>query len=191
MKKIFLTLLTIALCTAAYSQTVETIRKDYNAAKAYVQEMDGPDSPAQNRVRISTEEMYCGTGQHKETVTIYFRQDEENEEPCNKNLICFVTNSYNWAVREYYEEYLYDQDGNIEFIYAKDVDDNDFSETEYRIYYSTKGVIKLIVKHKDVDDTKFAEVYNGTTVAPKYKEKCDNYKRLSEHFKALYDQFIN
>ena len=85
MRKIFLTLLTIAFCTAAYSQTVETIRKDYNAAKAYVQEMEGPDSPAQNRVRISTEEMYCGTGQHKETVTIYFRQDEENEEPCNKN----------------------------------------------------------------------------------------------------------
>ena len=30
MKKLFLTLLTIAFCTVAYSQTVETIRKDYN-----------------------------------------------------------------------------------------------------------------------------------------------------------------
>lgn len=187
MSKTFFTLLiAVAFTAPAFSQTLESIRKDYNDAKAYVKEMLGPDSPAMNRLQMTTEKMYCGSGQHKDAVNIYYRVDEERDETCNTHLIYFVTHSYNWAVRNYYEEYLYDKNGNIEFIYAKDVDDNDFSETEYRIYYNAKGVMKLTVKQKGASESKFVEVYSGNTIAQKYKQKCDEYRNESEHFKKQF-----
>ena len=81
MSKTFFTLLiAVAFTAPAFSQTVESIRKDYNDAKAYVKEMLGPDSPAMNRLQMTTEKMYCGSGQHKDAVNIYYRVDEERDE---------------------------------------------------------------------------------------------------------------
>ena len=193
MKKLLLTLLSVALFSTAFSQTVETIRKDYSEAMEHAKLMNDPEYPPTNRFQVTCEQMMPGSGPHKVSYTFYYHEgyDEEDEEPnINGYLdrsIWYVKHSYNWAARDFYEEYLYDDKGNIEFIYARAVDDDDFSLIfEYRFYFNAKGVIKVIVKRKKEGESTFTQEYSGATVTSKYQKAYDQYKRTSEGMKTLF-----
>ena len=83
--------------------------------------------------------------------------------------------------------YLYDKDGNVKFIYAKDINSDDWSEVEYRFYLDKKGVIKTTVKRKKQGEENFTLEYDGKTggyskVLATYKGKASAYRNL---FKAI------
>lgn len=188
MKKAIATLAAAIACIAGTAQSTEDIREDYAAAKEHIRLMDDPEYPPTNRYQVVLEKMLCGSGQHKETVTMYFYEDEENEvDICGKRSIYFATVSYNFAIRDYYEEYLYDKDGNVKFIYVKDINSDDWSEVEYRFYLDKKGVIKTTVKRKKQGEENFTLEYDGKTggyskALATYKGKASAYRNL---FKAI------
>ncbi len=194
MKKIFLTLLTVIFCASAFSQTVESIRKDYAEAMNHAKMMNDPEYPPTNRFQVVTEQMMAGSGPHKVSATFYYFEDEEDMNPGNvQKSIWYVTYSYNWAARDYYEEYLYNEKGKIEFIYQRGYDD-DFQVYEYRFYFDAKGGIKVIVKRKKEEDKTFTQEYSGATVTAKYKEAYDSAVNMSEYFKTMFktlDTFSN
>ena len=183
MKKAIATLAAAIACIAGTAQSIESIREDYAAAKEHIRLMDDPEYPPTNRYQVVLEKMLCGSGQHKETVTMYFYEVDI----CGKRSIYFATVSYNFAVRDYYEEYLYDKDGNVKFIYAKDINSDDWSEVEYRFYLDKKGVIKTTVKRKKQGEENFTLEYDGkmggySKAFATYKGKASAYRNL---FKAI------
>ena len=190
MRKAILTIASALTCLASQAQSVETIRKDYADAQQHVSLMNDPEYPPTNRYQVVREKMLCGSGQHKETVSLYFYEDENNDgNVCEKRSIRLATSTYNFAAREYYEEYLYDKAGNVEFIYAKDIDSEDWSEVEYRFYFDKKGVIKTTVQRKKNGDDNFTQEYSGSKVPDKYSKAFATYKHnaaaFKEQFKAI------
>ncbi|MBQ6962095.1 MAG: hypothetical protein IJP79_00095 [Paludibacteraceae bacterium] len=79
MRKAIATLAAAIACITGTAQSIESIREDYAAAKEHIRLMDDPEYPPTNRYQVVLEKMLCGSGQHKETVTMYFYEDEENE----------------------------------------------------------------------------------------------------------------
>ena len=70
------------------------------------------------------------------------------------------------------------------------MDENDFSEIEYRFYLNSSSVIKLIVNRKNANDNKFTQEYSGTSVTPKYKNDYDKYINNASSLLKLF-QSIN
>ena len=181
---------------------IEQIRTHYKAVKARIDEMEkgSLDYPFPKYFEVKILENYPGTGPHEEDVHIYQVEEEGYDEdvifpPCR---IDFVTVGYNFAVRKYYEEYLYDKKGNIELIYAYDPWDADDMAWEYRFYFNNGKPIKTIVRQCPITDTylnnddfgkgtNFKEVYNGKTVPKKYKRIYQNYLNSATRYKNLHD----
>ena len=98
MKKIFFTLLTVMFCMSAFSQTVETIRKDYADALAHAKQINDPEYPVNNKFKVVTEQMMPGSGPHQVTANFYYYEDENEESlPDITKSIYYVTHSYNWV----------------------------------------------------------------------------------------------
>jgi len=188
----------IAIGAPAVAQTVESIRKDYTAAKDLEKRQKGDEASGINVFQTKVYKMWPGSGPHEAQVTMYCSNNEDDEDYSAylDNSICFVTTSYNVAARSYYEEYMYDGNEKIEFIYARGVDDSgdpeSWSEYEYRFYFDANGVIKLIVKRRPWgDETPFAQEYSGATVPDKYKEELKRFQSSSKYFKDLFDTLDN
>ena len=182
----------------AVAQTVESIRKDYNAAKDLEKRQQGDDASDINVFQTKVYKMWPGSGPHEAQVTMYCSNNDDDEDYSAylDNSICFVTTSYNVAAKSYYEEYLYNRDEKIEFIYARGVDDSgdmeSWTEYEYRFYFGANGVIKLIVKRRPFgDESQFAQEYSGVTVPDKYKAKLKELQSSSKYFKDLFDTLDN
>lgn len=77
------------------------------------------------------------------------RKELENAEQIYADLhLDFATQKYNFAAREYYQEYLYDKQGRIEFIYAIKPDVINDIDYEYRFYFSQGRLIDILVKSR-------------------------------------------
>lgn len=188
MKKIIiLAALLLGVITTSSAQTVETIRKDYNEAKS----LQNSEIP-KNNYQVVINKMYGGSGPHKEVVTMipHVDYDDENNPGVPIFTPYLITSKFNWGAREYYQEFLFSDKGQVEFIYAKGVDENDFSEIEYRFYLNSSSVIKLIVNRKNANDNKFTQEYSGTSVTPKYKNDYDQYINNASSLLKLF-QSIN
>ena len=180
------------------AQNVETIRRDYNAAKHLEKRQQGDDASDINVFQTKVYKTWPGSGPHAVEVAMYCREHgpDKDYSAYLDNAICFVTTSYNVAARSYYEEYMYDVDEKIEFIYARGVDDSgdmeSWTEYEYRFYFGANGVIKLIVKRRPFgDESQFAQEYSGATVPDKYKAKLKELQSSSKYFKDLFDTLDN
>ena len=199
MKRIlFLVMALMTFGAPAVAQTVESIRKDYNAAKDLEKRQQGDDASDINVFQTKVYKMWPGSGPHEAQVTMYCSNNDDDEDYSAylDNSICFVTTSYNVAAKSYYEEYLYNRDEKIEFIYARGVDDSgdmeSWTEYEYRFYFGANGVIKLIVKRRPFgDESQFAQEYSGVTVPDKYKAKLKELQSSSKYFKDLFDTLDN
>lgn len=185
MKKLIITLLAFAaFCVAATAQTVESIRKDYNDVQASIKLINDPEYPAKNRYNVTIEQMLGGSGQHNENVSMYFYEDENEENPGNSiRSIRFVTVNYNFAAMKYHEEFLFTKGGVLEFVYGKDYMDG--TEYEYRFYCNSKGVIKVIVNTKAMGETKFTQAYSGA-MKDNYNYVFDSFKDRAVRYKKLF-----
>ena len=195
MKQIALTLILALGCLAETAQAQDAkaaIRQHYAAAKAYVEqqqqvEAGGDIYPVTQCFTVQVKQNLPGTGYHQEDVKLYYREEQDSAEQIYPDLLLdFATKRYNFAARTYYEEYLYDQQGRIEFIYAAIPDLDEGKDYELRFYFSKGELIETIVKSRPMGGSEFETVYQGKTVPKAYS---DNYKSRLGAAKGIMDLF--
>ena len=183
--------------------TIESIRKQYQDIHEWISQMS-KDFPAEGvppeYYELEVLQNLAGTGPHMENIRMYFGDEESEEEEYNPyppHYLLFTTAKYNFAAREYYEEYLYDNKGNIMFIYAitPDVDD-DLRPYELRMWFDGKRLLRFMAKkfegpieYIDIATLKkgtFKEEYTGKTIPEKYESETDRCKQRAQRFLIMF-----
>ena len=195
MRQILLTLILALGCLAETTQAQDAkaaIRQHYAATKAYVEqqqqvEAGGDIYPVTQCFSVQVKQNLPATGYHQEDVKMYYREEQETDEQIYPDLLLdFATKQYNFAARKYYEEYLYDQQGHIEFIYATLPDLDEGKDCELRFYFNKGQLMETIVKNRPMGSGKFETVYQGKTVPKAYS---DNYESRLGAAKGIMDLF--
>jgi hypothetical protein len=192
---------------AVAQNTIASIRKAYQEQKNVIAEMaeDFPyDGYPPCYYHLSVVMNLPATGLHRENIRMYFGEKEQDEEedynPYPPHYLSFLTTKYNYAAREFYEEYLYDNQGQLMFIYAQTPDIDMSKMHELRLYFDGQKLLRLNVKASEelesYDDTAvkkagFKDVYTGTTIPEAYKEFCDMYKSKAEQFLGMFKSIDN
>lgn len=202
-KTIFMSLLLVGCLQVALAQnTIESIRKAYQGKQAEIAEMS-EDFPYEGYppcyYQLSVVMNLPATGLHRENIRMYFgemaQDDEDNYNPYPPHYLSFLTTKYNYAAREFYEEYLYDEKGQLMFIYAQTPDIDMSRMHELRLYFDGQKLLRLNVKATDelesYDDTAvkkagFKDVYTGTTIPEAYKESCDMYRTKASQYLGMF-----
>lgn len=156
MKKSFLLIyvLMMTFVLSAQAQTspetkkdVADIRKLYAEAK---KEIDGLDKMEReglppNKTVFSSNYNEAGTGPTKEVITYYYRvaYDEEAGMPLHRPF--FITRKFNVAAAEHYQEFLFDENGDLKFFFEKNPD----GETRY--YYCRDDVHDIVKGSMSMD----------------------------------------
>ena len=201
-KTIVFTLLLCAMwtLTASAQNTVESIRKEYQDVQKWIAEMLDEGSGT-NPVYYDLHVMQFlpGTGTHEENIRMYYTEEEPDYEAEEFTLpphhLRFVTAKYNFAAREFYEEYLYDDKGRLMFIFAitVDVDEHPY---QLRMWFDGKRLLQFTAKQVigepcdgqigDLLKANAKQVYSGTTIPEKYQMETDRYQRQAEkHLKMF------
>lgn len=198
MKKFLVFLLASSLNMALAQNTVESIRQRYAAAKEYARTHTGDNlydgADFGEYYHLEARQWLPGTGGHIEHTYLYYSEQEADDSVIYKpHYLYFATTRFNYAAREYYQEYLYDNDGNIAFIYAyepmEQLDgDEDFVAYEFRFYFSRGRLIKSLIKRKAHNDKEFVQVYSGNAVIPTYREY---YSQLLQKSKKMHQLFVD
>ena len=192
-KKIIICLLmALTFVLPATSQdAVSVIRKHYTEAKQKVTEYEeGNITPEYYEVNIL--QNLPGTGPHNERMRIYYYEkdagdDWQPDDPFLTRSIHFVTNKYNFAAREFYEEYLYDEKGNIEFIYCRDADMDEVGG-EFRLYFKGNKLFKVLVNTRNPETEEYKQTYSGATMPQKYEREYKASLYKTEKFKRMFDE---
>ena len=189
-KMVLMTLLVLAWVQMTYAQnTVESIRKEYAALKADIAEMMKEDGYPPVYYQVLVRQNLPGTGPHFEDTRMYYGE-RDDDEIYPSHYLRMVTTKYNFAVREFYEEYLYDEKGRILFIYAQTPDADEDMETmqEFRFYFNAGKLIKVLVKNRKMGgEGAFADEYSGATVPTKYNFLYQNFLRWVKQFSKLFE----
>ena len=182
--------------TVSAQDAVSAIRKHYTETQEMVKqyaewEKEGEwTMPCPMYYEVNSKQNLPGTGYHKEWIRLYFYEKENEEweadEPMLFRNIHFVTAKYNYAAREFYDEYLFDEKGNLEFIFARNADIDDFKGGEYRFYFKDGKLIKVIVSVRNLETEKYEQKYTGAKVPADYESDYNNYLGSAEHYKELF-----
>lgn len=187
--------------------TIQSIREAYQAQKKVIADMcetypyEGMP-PALYHLKVLMN--LPATGLHEENIRMYFgeqeQDDEENYNPYPPHFLSFLTTKYNYAARQFYEEYLYDNQGQLMFIYAQTPDIDMGCMHELRLYFDGQKLLRLNVKKSEelesFDDTAtkkagFKDVYTGTTIPEAYQEFCDIYIAKAKQFLGMFKSIDN
>ena len=178
-------LLLVAIC--ALTQTVQAqdikkaIREHYAEAKAYVDqvkkmEAEGFTYPVPQYFSTHVKQNLPATGFHQEEVLMYYQEQRDSDSQIYPSLyLDFAVKKYNFAAREYYEEYLYDEQGRIQFIYATAPVLDFENDYEFRLYFSDGQLVELLVKRRPQGKGEYTTVYTGKTVPEEYKSSYNGY----------------
>lgn len=206
MKKatIILLLLTVCLLSATAQHTIESIRKTYQEVHENMRMMS-TDFPGEGipmkRYHLEVNHNLPGTGPHMENIYMYYGEledeDEDNPRIYPRHFLQFVTAKYNFAAHEYYDEYLYDENGEVMFIYLRITDVDVGQYFEYRIYLDGDHLLRLNVKEtenlkEDFDNipaTAFHELYDGTKLSKEYREQILWSKEKAKKFLSMFKEF--
>lgn len=100
----------------------------------------------------------------------------------------FATAKYNFAAREFYEEFLYDEQGNIEFAYCRNADMDDFLGGELRLYFQGGKLIRALVSIHNPETEKYEQRHAGATVPEQYKSEYESCLYKIEKYKRLFNE---
>jgi len=194
-KRIFLFLcFAISVQFVSAQNTVESIRQRYAAIQDYIathtgsNEYDGSDWS--EYYHVESRQFLPGTGGHKEDIYMYWNEREE-EKVYPSHYITFATVKYNFAARKYQEDFLYDEDGKLAFVFGYDCDayNGETSlggEHEFRFYLNKGKLIRAIVKKRTDMTQPFKEVYSGTTLPQAYRYFFENYQEKAEKIRQMF-----
>lgn len=172
-------LLTSAIAAQA-QDAKKAIRQHYADVKAKIEqikevESTGDQYPVPQTYTVVIKQNLPATGYHEETLQMIYREETKTAEQIYSDLyLDFATQKYNFAARQYYQEYLYDRQGRVEFIYAIEPDLINGIEYEYRFYFRQGRLIDVIVKSRKMMEGTFETVYQGKTVPEKYRSEYNS-----------------
>ena len=197
-KTIAFTLLFCAVwtLTASAQNTVESIRKEYQDVQKWITEMLDEESETNPEYYdLHVMQYLPATGRHEENIRMYYTEEEPDYEAEEFTLpphhLRFTTAKYNFAAREFYEEYLYDEKGQVMFILAitVDVDEHPY---QLRMWFDGKRLLQFSAKQiidERVEDLLKADakmVYSGTIIPEKYQMETDRYQQQADkHLKMF------
>lgn len=194
---VFMLLLGFSMPTMAQNKNpkveerIQLARQKYSEGKDLVAQNAGNNTPL-NYTTVVRKQNWPATGQRVEETEFYYNEIGNEEDPDTKGYaLCMVCNTYNVAAREYYEEYVYDDNGHPLFYYAR-YDEVNKGKTELRQYYDEAGeVIRTIYKTSDKDG-KMKEISGNSTSEVVESGKfmlrfvSDNFAHLKAVFDAIY-----
>ena len=187
MKKIVLIFCMAMFCATAFAQSAVTkIREEYAAAKEYVKTLSERKYAAQNRYQTTIEQRLSSSGLHKETVTMYFYENEGDYGEVINRTIMYALVNFNLGSKKYTEEYLYDHNGKIQYIFATTEDDDAIEFFEFRFYINEDKIVKITVKSRMTGETEFKDKYSGEVVPNEYESY---YKKYSTRATAIATMF--
>lgn len=204
-KKVVFTLL---LCIAGYlsvsaQNTVESIRKEYQNVHEWMAQM-GDNFPSDGIPPVYFDlrvvQNLPATGPHQENIRMYYGELESEEEgdPYPPHYLRFVTSKYNFAAREFYEEYLYDDKGQVMFIYAitPDVTSGDIIPYELRMWFDGKQLLRFNAKKNNGSMTdfnistlkkgSFKDEYTGKTIPELYQNEAERCQLRAQRFLTMF-----
>ena len=204
--KLLLTLLlaVASVLTIDAQNTIESIRKEYQAVHEMIELMkpveDGISPMPPEYFDLDVVQNLPATGGHHEKIRMYYGYLPAKEEgdPYPPHYLQFTTAKYNFAAREFYEEYLYDNKGQVMFIYAITPDvvhDGKMVPYELRMWFDGKRLLRLTVKKAEgvinpdiatLKKTPFIEEYSGKTIPEKYKNEADRCKERANRFLVMF-----
>ncbi len=131
-------------------KNLATIRQHYTSAMNMLQLRSDPEYPAKDKIVITSDEMWPGSGQHNGKMEIFFGLDLNQENDEIQRFPRFARYTYNIGSQDYYYEVLYIDEDNGKpetnkpiFFYAKTKDYNDKIH-ECRYYWWNEKLIKEI-----------------------------------------------
>ena len=211
-RKVLYTLLLLGLCwtlTANGQNTVESIRKAYQSTKEGIALMSDnfpSDGIPPEYYHLHVMQNLPGTGPHSEDIRMYYGELEPEEEgdPYPPHYLRFATSKYNYAAREFYEEYLYDDKGQLMFIYALTPDvegGGDIWPYELRMWFDGKRLLRFNAKkfegpldYIDIATLKkgtFKDEYTGKTIPEKYSSEADRCRQGAQRYLSLFKSIDN
>jgi hypothetical protein len=127
-----------------------TIRESYAGAMEMLEMKSDPEYPAKDKIVITSDEMWPGSGQHNGKMEIFFGLDLNQESDEIQRFPRFARYTYNIGSQNYYYEVLYIDEDNGKpetnkpiFFYAKTKDYNGKIH-ECRYYWWNEKLIKEI-----------------------------------------------
>ena len=209
-KKFLVTLLLCTTCvlTANAQNTIERIHKTYQSVKEGITLMseDFPsDGIPPEYYHLRVRQNLPATGGHEENIRMYYGELESEEEgdPYPPHYLRFATAKYNYAAREFYEEYLYDDKGQVMFIYAltPDVALGDVWPYELRMWFDGKRLLRFNAKkyeepltYIDISTLKrgtFKDEYTGKTIPEKFSNEANRCKQSAKRYLTLFKAIDN
>ena len=101
---------------------------------------------------------------------------------------------------DYYEEFMYDKDGKVAFIYAYTpyhsfMDNQKDMQYEMRFYFSRGKLIKAMIKKRPDEQSPYTEEFNGAALksqyAPFMQEMIDKAEKIRQMFIAIEKETYN
>jgi hypothetical protein len=188
-KKIFTLLICVAWAmTAGAQNSVESIRKAYQDVHKMIDQMtpdaDGMWETPPEYFDLKVVQNLPGTGPHEEKIRMYYGELESEEEgnPYPPHYLRFTTAKYNFAAREFYEEYLYDDKGQVMFIYALTPDVGDeLIPYELRMWFDGKRLLRFTAKKSTLKD-----VYSGLTIPELYLSEAERCQQRAQRYLLMF-----
>lgn len=206
MKKVaFALLFATHIATVGAQNTIESIRQAYAGVHEWILHMmpdeEGETGMPPEYYELNVMQNLPGTGPHREVIRMFYGEEEtEDGVIYPPHYLRFATAKYNFAAREFYEEYLYDEKGRVMFIYAITPDaDPNMTPCELRMWFDGKRLLRFSVKKYEgpkgyldiatLSKSTFKEVYSGIDIPEMYKEEATRCKdralRFLEMFKGI------
>ena len=190
-KRIVFTLLLglTGILTISAQNSIESIRKTYQGVHEWIAQMGNnfpSDGIPPEYYDLHVVQNLPATGPHHENIRMFYGEEESGDEeefnPYPPHYLRFVTAKYNFAAREFYEEYLYDDRGNVMFIYVL-TPDVEFGETapyELRMWLNGNRLLRFVAKKEG------KELYSGATIPELYQSETDRCKQRAQRFLTMF-----
>ncbi len=193
-----ISLLLLCCLTSAWAQrSIADIRKAYKQQKELMAQMSD-DFPAEGippqYYQLRVAQNLPGTGVHQEDVRFYYsgHPSADEDDPYPTHALTYASASYNFAARQFWEEYLYDDDGRVCFIYAR-TPDVDFPKIhELRIYLEGNRLLRFSAKEApdasalEGDADAFKQVYEGKEIPENFADCCERLANRADANKQLF-----
>ncbi len=194
MRKVaFLSLLCCLSFLAADAQDAKkAIRDHYAAVKERLAEFakleaEGETYPVNECYKVKIKQNLPGTGLHEEEVLMIYAEVEGEDEVYPDHRLEYVSSSYNFAARKFYQEFLFDQGGHVTFIYAFYPDLDDGKEYELRLYFSKGKLFDALVKSRKIGGKDFSTDYSGKTLPLRFQSYYHQYADDVAKYGRLFD----
>ena len=198
------TLLVCVACmmTVSAQNTIESIRKEYKDVHEWIDHMM-PDSTGFSEMPPEYYDLHVvqnlpATGGHHEYIRMFFHDVELADDPIYPpHYLRFLTAKYNFAAAEFYEEYLYDDKGQVMFIYVISpyAVEDEYIPYELRMYFDGTKLLHFSAKkavgverfgYETLRGITFREVYSGKTIPEKYKSEAERCKTRADRFLTMF-----